>query len=170
MGDHFSLPRAYVVMGVSGCGKSTVGQALADELGARFFDADHFHAPESIAKMGRGEALTDVDRQPWLVALAKLLQRELEVGHTAVLACSALKRSYRDQLRVSPQVQFIYLYGHFELIWARMQARQNHYMKADLLQSQFATLEPPTTAEALHVSINQSVTAMVAQIRQNSAP
>ena len=161
--------KAYVVMGVSGCGKSTVGQALAEQLGGAFFDADDFHPAENIAKMSRGEPLTDADRWPWLAVLAELLRAEMAGGNTAVLACSALKKSYRDQLRVSPQVQFIYLAGSFELIWARMQTRQNHYMKADMLQSQFTTLEPPPPDEALHVSINQSVTDMVAHILQNIA-
>lgn len=161
-----SRAKAYVVMGVSGCGKSTVGEALAKQLNGVFYDADAFHPPENIAKMSAGIPLMDADRAPWLARLAELLTNELEAGHTAVLACSALKKSYRDQLRVSPDVQFIYLEGSFDLIWQRMQARQNHYMKADLLHSQFAALEPPAPAEAWHIPIDQPVTDMVAHILQ----
>lgn len=133
-----------VVMGVSGSGKSTVGELLAAQLGWRFYDGDHFHPPENVAKMAAGIPLDDADREGWLGALAALIRRGLEAGESGVIACSALKEKYRDILRVDDaQVQFVYLRGTFEVIWARMQRRQNHYMKAQMLQSQFAALEDP---------------------------
>jgi len=160
------MSQVFVVMGVSGCGKTTVGQALAERLNCPFYDGDDFHPAENVAKMANGTPLNDNDRAPWLARLAALLQEHLDRGETAVLACSALKKKYRDQLRVNDQVQFIFLEGSFDLIWQRMQARQNHYMKADMLQSQFDTLEPPTDNEAVTISINQEVEAIVNQILQ----
>lgn len=156
----------FVIMGVSGCGKTTIGQALADQLNCPFYDGDDFHPPENVAKMSRGIPLNDADRAPWLARLAALIAGHLVEGETAVLACSALKKQYRDQLRVSDRVQFIYLEGSFDLIWGRMQARPGHYMKADMLHSQFETLEPPTTVEAVTIPIEQDVAAIVAQIFQ----
>ncbi len=154
----------FVIMGVSGCGKTTIGEALAAHLNCRFFDADDFHPPENIAKMERGTPLDDLDRAPWLARLAALIQEYLDNGETAVLACSALKRRYRDELRVNQQVQFIYLEGNFELVWQRMQARQNHYMKAEMLHSQYDALEPPAEDEAIAVPIDQTVDDILAYI------
>ena len=156
--------RFYVVMGVSGCGKTTVGEVLAAHLNCRLYDADDFHPAQNIDKMARGIPLNDEDRAPWLANLAGLIAEHLDEGETAVLACSALKKSYRDQLRVNEQVQFIYLEGDFDLIWKRMQARTDHYMKPEMLYSQFATLEPPLQDEAIWVSINQSVDEILAQV------
>ncbi len=162
------MTRFFVVMGVSGCGKSTVGKALAIHLNCPFYDADDFHPPENLAKMGRGVPLDDMDRAPWLASLAELIRKHLEKGETAVLACSALKKRYRDQLRVSRQVQFIYLEGNFDIIWQRMQARQNHYMKAEMLHSQFKALEPPDEDEAIAAPIDQTVDDILTQILQNT--
>ena len=149
------MSKVIVVMGVSGCGKTTVGQALARRLGYPFYDGDDFHPPENVAKMASGVPLDDVDRAPWLARLNALLHEHLERGEGAVLACSALKRRYREQLRVGNEgVLFVYLQGDFELIWERMQARPRHYMKASMLQSQFDTLEPPGSDEAIPVSIS----------------
>jgi gluconokinase len=156
----------FVMMGVSGCGKTTIGQALADRLNCPFYDGDDFHPPENVAKMSRGIPLNDADRAPWLARLATLIEGHLERGETAVLACSALKKRYRDQLRVSNQVRFIYLEGSFDLIWQRMQTRSNHYMKADMLHSQFDALEPPAASEAVTIPIAQDVATIVAQILQ----
>jgi gluconokinase len=156
----------FVMMGVSGCGKTTVGQALAAQLDCPFYDGDDFHPPENVAKMSRGVPLNDDDRAPWLARLAALIEGHLERGETAVLACSALKKRYRDQLRVSDRVRFIYLAGSFDLIWGRMQARPGHYMKADMLHSQFDVLEPPDANEAVLIPIDQDVAASVAQIFQ----
>ncbi|MBE2200776.1 MAG: gluconokinase [Anaerolinea sp.] len=151
-------------MGVSGCGKSTVGQALAARLGCPFYDGDDFHPPENVAKMASGVPLDDDDRAPWLARLAALLAEHGERGETAVLACSALKKAYRDQLRSGEQVQFIYLAGSFDLIWQRMSVRADHYMQPAMLQSQFATLEPPAPTEAVVVSVDQDIESIVAQI------
>ena len=133
-----------VVMGVSGSGKTTVGELLAECMRWPFYDGDNFHPPENVAKMAAGTPLDDVDRAGWLAVLASLIRDGLARGESGVIACSALKASYRDSLRVDPaRVQFVYLKGSFDLIWDRMQRRQNHYMKASMLQSQFATLEEP---------------------------
>ncbi|GAB4262903.1 MAG: gluconokinase [Candidatus Promineifilaceae bacterium] len=154
----------YVVMGVSGCGKTTVGMALAEKLGCPFYDGDDFHPPENVAKMASGRPLNDADRFPWLARLHDLLAEHVARGETAVLACSALKKKYRDQLRVGEQVQFIFLDGSFDLIWQRMKKRENHYMKADMLQSQFDTLEPPGAEEARIINVNRSIKDILALI------
>ena len=160
------MAQLFVVMGVSGSGKTTVGQALAARLGCPFYDGDDFHPPANVAKMASGTPLNDADRAPWLARLAELLKNHEERGETAVLACSALKQKYRNQLRVSPQVQFVYLAGSFDLIWQRMSQRTNHYMKADMLRSQFAALEPPTADEAILIPIEQDVAVIVDQVLQ----
>ncbi len=147
-------------MGVSGCGKTTIGQMLADELSCPFFDADDFHPPENIEKMSNGIPLTDADRAPWLSRLQALIHRNLAGG--VVLACSALKHRYRAQLREdNDSLQFVYLHGDFDTIWARMQARQNHYMKPEMLQSQFTALEPPGPDEAIRVNVTESVEEII---------
>lgn len=154
---------AIVVMGVSGCGKSTLGQALAARLGCPFYDGDDFHPPENVEKMSHGIPLTDTDRAPWLASLQALIHRNLAGG--VVLACSALKQRYRDQLRLDNKgLRFVYLHGDFDTIWSRMQARQNHYMKPEMLQSQFAALEPPDFDEAIQVDITQTVAQIVEQV------
>ncbi len=161
--------KAYVIMGVSGCGKSTVGQALADALDCPFYDGDDFHPPENVAKMAAGTPLNDDDRAPWLLALHDLLLSHAQKGETAVLACSALKKKYRDQLSAgNAQVVFVHLQGDFDLIWQRMQARQDHYMKAEMLQSQFDALEAPNEQEAVVVSITMAVADIIAKIRNNT--
>jgi gluconokinase len=152
-------------MGVSGCGKSTVGQGLADALNCPFYDGDDFHPPENVAKMASGMPLNDDDRAPWLAILHDLLLTHGKKGETAVLACSALKKKYREQLREDNNtVQFFFLQGDFDLIWQRMQSRQNHYMKAEMLQSQFNTLEAPTDNEAFVISIDQPADEIVDKI------
>ena len=158
------MSRVFVVMGVSGSGKTTVGKALAAQLNCPFHDADDFHPAENVAKMAQGIPLNDQDRAPWLARLAALLADYLAHGETAVLACSALKKTYRQQLRVTPHVQFIHLAGTFQVIWQRMQAREDHYMKADMLQSQFATLEPPTANEATTIDIDQDIDTILTQV------
>lgn len=159
--------RFFVVMGVAGSGKTTIGLALAAHLDCPFYDGDDFHPPENVAKMAGGIPLNDVDRAPWLARLAALIDEHLHRGETAVLASSALKKRYREQLRVNDQVQFIFLDGDFDLIWQRMQARQDHYMRAEMLQSQFEALEPPDEDEAIKISIDRSVDDILAQILQN---
>jgi gluconokinase len=155
----------FVVMGVAGCGKTTVGQALAERLGCPFFDGDDFHPPHNVAKMAGGVPLDDEDRAPWLARLHDLIHDHRVRGETGVLACSALKRRYRDQLRSgNPGLRFIYLHGDFDLIWARMQARHGHYMKASLLRSQLEALEAPGPDEALAVSVEEDVEQIVSRI------
>ncbi len=155
------MSNVFVVMGVSGCGKTTVGQAMAKHFGCPFYDGDDFHPPENVAKMVSGVPLNDDDRAPWLARLHDLLAEHIGRGETAVLACSALKKKYRDQLQVNGRVQFVYLHGSFDLIWQRMQARKNHYMKAEMLQSQFDTLEPPSVDEALIIYIDRDIESIL---------
>jgi gluconokinase len=141
----------FLVMGVSGSGKSRVGKALASELGCAFFDADDFHPAANRDKMSRGIALTEEDRQPWLQAIAATLQKQ--DSEPFVLACSALRESYRQQLRSAcPNLQIIFLHGSRDLLEQRLQQRQNHFMPASLLDSQLATLEPPTDALMLNIA------------------
>jgi gluconokinase len=157
-----------VLMGVTGAGKTTVGRLLADDLGWRYFDADDFHSPENIEKMRRGVALDDRDRQPWLDSLRTVMREQLRKGEHAVLACSALKESYREKLKLDERVKFIYLKGEFELIQHRLALRHNHYMTTALLQSQFATLEEP--ADALTVNVSLPPHEIVQEIRNFVGP
>jgi gluconokinase len=153
-----------LVMGVSGVGKTTIGAALARELGWRFLDADDFHPPQNVAKMKAGIPLEDADRWPWLAHLNRLLKEELN----AVLACSALKASYRERLSQGiPDFKTVYLHGSFELIRSRMETRRHRYMPAQLLESQFATLEPPADAIAIDVAATPEacVAAILARLR-----
>jgi carbohydrate kinase (thermoresistant glucokinase family) len=136
-----------VVMGVSGCGKSTVGRALASALGVPFIEGDELHPPRNVALMASGTPLTDDDRRDWLHAVADALSRAADTG--AVAACSALKRSYRDILRGrAPGLHFVHLVGERAVLEERMRRRSGHYMPASLLQSQLDILEPPTADEA----------------------
>lgn len=142
-----SGPCGFIVMGVSGCGKSSVGAALAERLGWTFHDADDFHPEANIRKMHAGIPLTDADREPWLENLNAMLSSEIQAGRHPVLACSALKAAYRKTLvRGGLPVVFVYLKGTFEEISARLRARTNHFMPPALLQSQFDTLEEPENA------------------------
>lgn len=137
------MPTAIVVMGVSGCGKSTVGEAIARTLGCDFRDGDAFHPAANVEKMRSGAPLTDDDRWPWLDAISAHVAALERTGGHVVIACSALKRAYRDRLRASgAAIRFVHLAGSFALIDARMKAREGHFMPASLLESQFATLEP----------------------------
>jgi gluconokinase len=165
-GQHAAEARALVVMGVSGSGKTTIGRALAAHLDCPFYDGDDYHPAQNVAKMAAGEPLTDDDRAPWLASLAQLLADHLAKGQSAVLASSALKKQYRDRLRVSERVRFIFLDGEYDLIRRRMRARQGHYMAPEMLQSQFAALEKPAEDEALRVTVDRPVEAVVAEILQ----
>lgn len=161
------MTTVYVIMGVSGCDKTTVGKALAAALSCPFYDGDDFHSAENVAKMAGGTPLND-DRAPWLATFVALLASHLARNEAAVLACSALKRAYRNVLRVDPEhVQFVYLQGDFDAIRQRTQARSGHYMKAKMLLSQFDALEPPETDEALAVPIAQPIDAIVGWILSN---
>jgi carbohydrate kinase (thermoresistant glucokinase family) len=151
-----------IVMGVSGCGKSTMATALGSQLGLDMVDGDDLHLPASVAKMRAGIALDDADRWPWLDRIGQYLSTPHEQGR--VVACSALKRSYRDRLREQAgDVCFVFLDGDFELIQKRMHERVGHYMQPGLLDSQFRTLEKPRADETdvIHLPITEPVQTMV---------
>jgi len=150
-------------MGVSGCGKTAVGQALAADLGWPFFDGDDFHPEANVAKMAAGTPLTDADRWPWLDRLASEMAAVNERGANAVFACSALKQAYRDRFGRAGDVRFVHLKGEAATIAARMAARSHRYMPPSLLASQFATLEEPE--EAIVVDVRDAIPAQTARIR-----
>lgn len=149
-------------MGVSGCGKSSVGAALAARLGIPYFDGDDLHSPGAVAKMRDGVPLTDADRWPWLDRVAQVLCDRAPV----IVGCSALKRAYRDRIRAGAggPVIFVHLAGSRALIAARMAARSGHYMPPTLLDSQFEALEPPGPDEAVTVDIAQDLPDLVASV------
>ena len=152
------MRKAYIIMGVSGSGKTTVGQLLAKQLAIPFYDADDFHPKANIDKMASGIPLDDEDRTPWLL---KLKEEIRSWGQGGVLACSALKESYRAILSEGNSIQWIYLDGDYKTIFKRMEAR-NHYMKPELLQSQFETLELPSYG--IQASVDQTPEAIVSKI------
>lgn len=145
-----------IIMGVAGSGKSTVGKLLSERLGWQFFDADDFHPPENIAKMSLGLPLNDRDREPWLNRLKQLIEQTINQGDSAILACSALKSSYRQFLthNQNNDICWIYLRGDYELILSRIKQRQKHFFKEEILRSQFANLEEPTEALIIDVSLS----------------
>lgn len=161
-----SGPLVLVVMGVAGSGKTTTARNLSKALGWPYRDADEFHPAANIAKMTRGEALTDVDRAPWLAAIAAWIDQNLAAGTSAIVTCSALKRAYRDVLAGGrPGVRMIHLVASQSLIAGRMAARKHHFMPTSLLDSQFAALERPAPDEhVLDVSVEQSPKAVVQDI------
>ncbi|MCP5504435.1 MAG: gluconokinase [Chlamydiales bacterium] len=147
-----------VLMGVSGCGKTAIGLELSKKLKIPFYDADDFHSAENKEKMSHGIPLTDDDRLPWLKTLAHLLKEKSGL----ILGCSALKESYREILRVSPDIQFIYLKGTFQLIHDRLKERHGHFFDPHLLKSQFADLEEPKNA--IVVDIHKKIHEIVQDI------
>jgi gluconokinase len=153
-----------VLMGVSGAGKTTIGERLAAALGIAFLDADDLHPPANVAKMARGEPLDDADRAPWLAAVRRAIDARLATGLGAVVACSALRQSYRDALDVPrPDVPLVWLTAPAHVIADRLAARHGHFMPPALLPSQLATLEPP--ADAVVVDVTPPPDAVVATIR-----
>ncbi len=159
-------PCALVVMGVSGSGKSTIADRLAERVKWTYEDGDRFHPASNVAKMSAGQPLTDEDRWPWLQAIADEIDRVCKAGERAVIACSALKRAYRDILvHGRDDVRIIYLEGTQDLIANRLSLRKGHFMPPGLLASQFKTLEPPDESEnPVTVSIDASVDAIVDDI------
>lgn len=158
-----------VIMGVSGCGKSTVGQALADALGLPFIEGDDYHSPANVAHMAAGHPLTDDHRGDWLRALAARLRVAASSGQGVVMSCSALKRAYRDLLRGqgAASLRLVHLTGDRATLAHRLAERSHHYMPASLLDSQLATLEPPGEDEAPWVfDLTEPVPAIVAAVRQ----
>ena len=163
-----------VVMGVSGSGKSTIAAQLAGRIGAVYVDGDDLHPPENVAKMRSGTPLTDADRWPWLDKVAEVLVDEQGRGHGVVMACSALRRAYRDRLRngTGGRAGFIFLDASFAVIHARLAVRVHHFMPEALLRSQFETLERPTADETdvTFVSADQSPTALIDDIAATLVP
>ena len=151
-----------VIMGVSGCGKSSVGEGLSARLGVPYRDGDDLHPPANVEKMRAGVPLTDDDRWPWLDGVARVLATEASV----IVGCSALRRAYRDRIRAgaSGPVTFVHLAGSRDVIASRMAEREGHYMPLSLLDSQFATLEAPGPDEALTVDIDQPLDALIGDI------
>ena len=143
------------VMGVSGCGKTTIGSVLAKQLGWKFIESDDYHSEADIQKMSNGIPLRDADRWPWLERLNELLLEKLDHGQQIVLACSALKQSYRDKLYANIQDGvYVFLKGSYDLIRERMQLRE-HFMKAEMLQSQFDALEEPQDAMVIDIRLSE---------------
>jgi gluconokinase len=154
-----------VLMGVTGSGKSTVGKLLAQQLGWPFVEGDDFHSPENIQKLSRGEPLSDEDRKPWLEAIRETIRAVIDRGESAVIACSALKESYRRVLQIGGQVRFVYLKTSIALIQERLKNRIGHFMNPNLIQSQFDTLEEPKGT--LQVDAHEPPDAIVRWIRNN---
>jgi carbohydrate kinase (thermoresistant glucokinase family) len=153
-----------VLMGVSGCGKSTIAALLAGRLGWPFAEGDDMHPAENVAKMHAGHALTDEDRWPWLHRIGVWIDEQIAAGCSAIVTCSALKRSYRDLLR-RDEVTFVYLHGEYDQIARRLAARHGHFMPSTLLDSQFADLEEPTADEqAVRVDIGGSPVELADEI------
>jgi gluconokinase len=153
-----------IVMGVTGAGKTTVGRLLAEQLGWQFADADDFHPPSNVEKIRQGISLDDDDRKPWLDSLRNAIGAWIAEHRNVVLACSALKRSYRQELAVGPEVRFVYLKGSADLIAERLRARHGHFAGEQILASQFADLEEPQ--EAVAVEIASTPQRIVAGIRK----
>jgi len=154
-----------ILMGVAGAGKTTVGRLLARDLGWAFHDGDDVHPPSNVEKMRRGLPLTDADRAPWLAAVHRLIEQIAADGASAVVACSALKQSYRNRLVAGvPDVRFAYLRGDPALLHQRLAERHGHFMPPELLQSQLDTLEIP--ADAITVDVAVPPEAVVAEIRR----
>ena len=165
-------PAVVVVMGVSGCGKTTVAKRLAERLGWRYAEADEFHSPQNVAKMRSGTPLTDEDRGPWLAAIAEWIDASRAAGTPGVVTCSALKKRYRDILiGARHDVALVHLAGDYDLIAGRMASRPHHYMPVSLLKSQFDALEPPGIDEnALAVPIDADPETIVSAIVRSLSP
>jgi gluconokinase len=156
-------PPVFIVMGVAGTGKTTIGALLAGRLGWLYAEADDFHPQSNVDKMAAGQPLTDDDRRPWLAAIGRWIDERAEAGEPGVVSCSGLKRLYRDLLREGhPQVRVVFLEGSRELIMRRLTARHGHFMRVEMLDSQFADLEPPQPDEDVtEVSVEPSPNEIV---------
>ena len=155
-----------IIFGVAGAGKTTIGELLAQELHWKFYDGDDFHSPVNIDKMEGGEPLTDEDRQSWLETLREAIKRSLAANENAVLACSALKRKYRERLRVNTDVKFVFLRGSRARIAEQLKRRRGHFMNSKLLESQFADLEEPEPSEnVLTVELGDDPHELVEKIK-----
>ena len=157
-----------IVFGVSGAGKTMIGKLLAQELGWRFYEADDFHSRANIERMRSGLPLADEDRWPWLNLLREQITHSLTAKENAVLACSALKRAYRERLRVSDDVKFVFLRGNYALIERQLRRRRGHFMNPALLQSQFADLEEPEPDEdAITIELGRSPEELVEKSKRS---
>lgn len=155
-----------IIFGVSGAGKTTIGELLARQLGQHFYEADDFHSQANIEKMHRGIPLIDEDRWPWLERLRELIERSVAANESAVLACSALKRAYRECLRVNNQVKFVFLRGDYALVEEQVRRRHGHFMNPALLQSQFDDLEEPKPDEdTLTIELGRTPRELVDEIK-----
>ena len=154
-----------LLMGVAGSGKTLIGGLLAKKLNWEFADADRFHPAANIQKMSQGVPLSDADRQPWLLAMRRAITGWIKSEQNTVLACSALKQQFREQLTVGAEVRTVYLKGAPHLIYERLSHRKAHFMKAEMLASQFADLEEPT--DAIVINISQSPDQIVSEIQRN---
>jgi gluconokinase len=156
-----------IIMGTTGAGKTTIGTMLASQAKWEFADADTFHPPANIEKMSRGIPLNDADRAPWLAAMRKAILEWIAAGKNVVLACSALKRAYREELRPSPKVKIIYLKGDYALFAERIHHRHGHFAGEGILAGQFADLEEPE--DAITIDAAKSPDEIVAEIRRRLA-
>ncbi len=161
------MNKIIIIMGVAGCGKSTIGAMLAHELGWDFYDADDLHSESNRVKMAQNTPLTDEDRADWLDSLRNLIGQNIQNEKPIVLACSALKKSYRDILMINGQAEFIYLRGTYEQIKARLLQRSGHFMSAKMLASQFDILEEPQ--DALTIDITHTPQEIISAIRKGLA-
>jgi gluconokinase len=158
-----------LIMGVTGAGKTTVGELLAARLQFEFVDADVFHSAENIDKMKHGIPLTDADRQPWLAVIHSATLQWASEKRNVVLACSALKQAYRDTIADGVEIQTVYLQGSYDFIAARLRERHGHYADEKILRGQFDDLEEPSTADAIRVSIEQMPEAIVEEVERQLA-
>lgn len=154
-------------MGVAGSGKTIIGELLAAQLSWEFVDGDSFHSPTNIEKMSHGNPLSDSDRLPWLDSIREAMLQWQAQGRKVVLACSALKRSYRERLQISTEVKLVYLKGSYQLLLERLHSRKGHYAGEQLLASQFADLEEPS--DAIVVDVGHSPVEIVVEIRAQLA-
>lgn len=155
-----------IVMGVSGSGKTTVGHQLAAALGWRYIEGDDFHPPKNVAKMSRGEPLTDTDRAPWLAALVTEIEHLSASKTSAVVTCSALKQRYRDRLQESSPLTFVYLKGSAATLKSRLVERTGHFMKVNLLENQLATLEEPEEAIIINIDYYKTTKSIVVALQK----
>ena len=151
-----------VIMGVSGSGKTTIGKKISKSLGWKFYEGDDYHPQKNVEKMSNGIPLNDEDRKPWLQNLSRIIAEMINEKENAVITCSALKKIYRNIIKINDEVKFVYLKSSYDLIKKRMKQRNNHFMKADMLASQFEALEEPE--DAISVSIDKSEEQILKEI------